>query len=524
VGRITDQWPGQRFFPILSVLAPFAALLACERAWVRRPRVIKLVVALLAVCCLWSGWEARKFLQHGYRVAAPPSLSRRLITGQSTVLSVYSYAMLAALPRYFSFGPVKPDLQLHLLDADSLEIADTNQRALLSGRVAFQKRWTEAFIPVPGGAVLQRELQLAAGQSYLLLFNFKGPPEPGTLVISGRNFWREYPLPASGGELAFGVGGDRSSAIGLHVPSGSGDESVAMHYVAASGSTVRQIFADLEIVAYSSTDLPFRLVSLLPYRVEVNAPQGGWMETPRIFIPGYQASLAGHAVAPERSPDGLVMLRVPPGRSVIELRYAGTPLLRAAFWISFSAWLALFGLGLARSWLPSGASLARLPGSVRERFRLRQPEFIRMAVPGAVAGFCLSTALLSYCNFRHAQEIKARNDQLVFTLHFPEGRAGDTVELQRLANPNVTGTLLATYLDRNHVRLQFVQRDGTRSTSGALLVNFLAEQKIECGRLPAGVNCLFFNNRLIWRSDEKKLPARSPLPENDALTRAGDPS
>ena len=44
--------------------------------------------------------------------------------------------MVAALPRYFSYGPVKPDLQLHLLDAESLEIADTNQKALLSGRVA----------------------------------------------------------------------------------------------------------------------------------------------------------------------------------------------------------------------------------------------------------------------------------------------------------------------------------------------------------------------------------------------------
>ena len=497
VGQITDQWPAQCFFPILSALAPFAALLACERSWSRRPQVTKLVFGLLALSCLWSGWEARKFLLRAYRVGASPALSRRLIAGQSTVLSVYSYAMVAELPRYFSYGPVKPELQLHLLDGESLEIVDTNQKALLSGRVPSEKIWTQAFTPVPGGAILQPELQLPEGRNYVFLFNFKGPPEPGTLVVSGHNFWREYPLPSSGGELAFGIGGDRSSVIGLHVPAEGGPESVAMRYVAASGSAARPLHADLGIVSYASADLPLRLLSLQPYRVEANAPHGGWLETPRIFIPGYQASLDGQAAAPERSPDGLVMLRVPPGKSTIELRYDGTTYLRVAFWMSFAGWLLLALVALVRSRLAIVSGLTARTRQAAQRWQAAWPRLAQAALPTVLAGLYLSTALLAYCNFRRARALEAARNQLVFTLHFPKGKEGDTVELKRLENKNATGSLYASYLNRDHVRLQFVQPDGTRSTSDALLVNFQAEQKIECTQLPGGVDCLFFNNRLI---------------------------
>lgn len=94
VGRITDQWPAQRFYPILSAFAPFAALLTFERAWAQRPRISTAAICLLLVGGIWSGYEARKFLHRGYRVAASPSHSRQLAARQSTALSVYSYAML----------------------------------------------------------------------------------------------------------------------------------------------------------------------------------------------------------------------------------------------------------------------------------------------------------------------------------------------------------------------------------------------------------------------------------------------
>ena len=47
------------------------------------------------------------------------------------------------------------------------------------------------------------------------------------------------------------------------------------------------------------------------------------------------------AGTPRASPDGLVMVRVPPGLAEMELLYPGPPLLRLAFWISLVSWLLL---------------------------------------------------------------------------------------------------------------------------------------------------------------------------------------
>jgi hypothetical protein len=511
VGRITDQWPMQRFFPILSALAPFAALLAFERARLRRRWITATAVGLLAAGCLWSGLEARKFIWRGYRVAAAPALSRRLIDGQSTVLSVYSYAMLAGLPRYYSHGPVTPDLQLHLLDRDSLAFRGSNQQALLSGAVPSAKTWTTAFRSVAGGAILQPALRLEAGRSYLFHFDFKGIPPPGTLVVTGRDFLREYQLPASGGELAFGAGGSHLPEIGLHIGEHAGGDIVAMHYFSASGQPSQRDFADLKVISYRADDLPFRVISLVPFRVAVKAARGGWMETPRIFIPGYSATVDGKMAAPQRSPDGLVMLRVPAGRSELELRYVGPPLLRAAFWVTLGGWLILLPAWLGRHALDRVLSPSRQRGS-RERLpQAAAQRTRRLGLATALVGFYAAIAFLAYGNFRRTQERDVSRHQRAFTIHFPAGRSGQTVNLQTVETPGISGTLLATYLDGDHVRLQFAPANGLRSSTGPVFVNFLAEQEIECGQLPGGVHTLLFNNQLIWRSDEREALLPSAL-------------
>jgi len=90
---------------------------------------------------------------------------------------------------------------------------------------------------------------------------------------------------------------------------------------------------------------------MTPYRVHVRTARGGWLETPRIFIPGYRGRVAGRPSLPERSPDGLVMLPVPSGESDVELSYEGTPILLASFWISLLAWGAALVCWPRRHWL-----------------------------------------------------------------------------------------------------------------------------------------------------------------------------
>jgi uncharacterized membrane protein YfhO len=81
--------------------------------------------------------------------------------------------------------------------------------------------------------------------------------------------------------------------------------------------------------------------SLLPYQATVKTPRPAWLETIRMYSPGYVASVNGQTAALEKSPQGLVMIPVQAGTSLVELVYVGPPLLRAAFWLASLAWSSL---------------------------------------------------------------------------------------------------------------------------------------------------------------------------------------
>lgn len=366
VGQITDQWPVQRFFPLLSAMAPFTFLLAWRALPAGWPARFSLPVFwMLSIACLWSLSEAGKLIERGYRSTLPPALSRKAIEPNNSVFSVYSYAMLGTLPRYYSFGAVSPDLQLHLLDPRTLAVSATNQDALLGGRVpAADSPWTGGFVPTPDGAILHPDLELQPGRGYLLDFRFEGRPAPGTLVLSGRSIWREFPLPASGGDRAFGDS-EPWSTISLSLPEGSAPDQVRVAFVSRDAYAVTGRFATLRVLPYRVDDLPFHLLSLMPYRVAARSAEGGWLETTKIYIPGYRAQVDGKPAELARSPDGLIMLRIPAGHSEVELDYVGSALLRGAFWVSLAAWLALpIGWAALAAWprlrrirvTPQGAS------------------------------------------------------------------------------------------------------------------------------------------------------------------------
>jgi hypothetical protein len=67
-------------------------------------------------------------------------------------------------------------------------------------------------------------------------------------------------------------------------------------------------------------------------------------------IAGYKATVDGVPAGIAHSPDGLVMVMVPAGSTIVELRYTGSLLLRATFWTSFAGWLLLPGAFLRWLW------------------------------------------------------------------------------------------------------------------------------------------------------------------------------
>ena len=66
-----------------------------------------------------------------------------------------------------------------------------------------------------------------------------------------------------------------------------------------------------------------RVTSLIPYRATVRSPEAALLETPRMFVPGYAATVNGAPVAVRKSAEGLVAFPVPQGESRVELRFAG---------------------------------------------------------------------------------------------------------------------------------------------------------------------------------------------------------
>jgi hypothetical protein len=108
-------------------------------------------------------------------------------------------------------------------------------------------------------------------------------------------------------------------------------------------------FANLYISHLDASALPIRLTSLIPYRVEVTSPKGGVLETLRVFIPGYRATVDGHEVPIFESRQYLVSMRIPPGAHTVELSFVGTPLLWLAAAVSGAGWLCLLAFGALAS-------------------------------------------------------------------------------------------------------------------------------------------------------------------------------
>jgi hypothetical protein len=131
---------------------------------------------------------------------------------------------------------------------------------------------------------------------------------------------------------------------------GDTPEEVRVQFV-FSGEVARDVpvFARFEFVAFDPARLPVQVESWAPFRARVKSKGDTWLETPRLFLPGYRATVNGRPVKASSSHEGLVKLPVPAGESLVELNYAGPLPLRLAYYTSLVAWFALFWLAV-RVW------------------------------------------------------------------------------------------------------------------------------------------------------------------------------
>lgn len=343
----TGNWVMNRLYVLLAAATVVAAttLIAAAPA-----RMHRWVVAFLAVGCAWSFAEAGKFSPLSRKQLTAWTTATALLRSENVMVTRFAYLVFPSLPPTFSDGVVAPELEFRLLDRVSL-------RPLAVGReaAAAQARLlgTYDFTPDPGGdawLVIGDRLRLEAGKHYLLALD----PVPGAaaatgvIQVKGPSFFREYSLPAYGGDQAFGTGGEHSHFLPIWTSLPQGEE-VRVIFV-PQGMTVEQTnhFAQLRLEEYDATRLPVQVTGWTPYEAKVHAEIPAWLESPRAFQRGYAASVNGSPAEVRKSPFGLTMVAVPAGESEVVLQYVAPAGLRALFWISVLAILGALAAGTFR--------------------------------------------------------------------------------------------------------------------------------------------------------------------------------
>lgn len=351
----TGTWAMQRFYVIIAIsgVCAAAALLRQAGTASRRWNVglhwllgAALIGSILGVIPFLRVKDARR---QETAQAADPTLP------ESHVLTRYAYLVFGKPPAYYSHGHVDPYHEQRLLDPENQRLIGGNPQAIMTeptvGRVLHEGE-IRAEVVNPGDPwQLRPTFRLEPGKHYVLDLRFNHAAEPGVLLVNGPGLKRVYALPDYGEKKAFGSGPDASSLLSLFT---SGREPVDVTLQFAEKEPARAVdfsrFGTYRWLEVDRDSLPIRVTGWIPYQAKVDSPAAAWLETPRMFHPGYRAVVNGQDIAPVKSREGLVAVPVPAGRSEVTLSYHPPFLLVSGYWISLTAIVACLGALLNHVW------------------------------------------------------------------------------------------------------------------------------------------------------------------------------
>ena len=308
-------------------------------------------LVLLGAATILCGWQAARYVLHGWVITADQATTRRPFYPENFVLDRFNYDLLP-MPWYFSNGAVDPRLEFRLLDANGLRYVDpdtTARRMEQAGATVL--RLTAIQVPEnPKWLRLAPGLTVAPGEEVLLRFDFDDRRTyAGVLVFRSEHGYREYQLPADSPDYGFGVKPGWSHVIALW-NSGTVPEHYAFDIPAGYSPNpgVEGLFAVMTVSHFDEALRPLQVNSFDPCQVTVAMDRPGWLETPRVFLPGYAATVDGRPVEITPSAQHLVMVALSPGRHVVALRYRGTARVWLAAVVSLLTWGGWLGWGWRR--------------------------------------------------------------------------------------------------------------------------------------------------------------------------------
>jgi hypothetical protein len=320
---------------------------------------------ILVLLCAWSASEAGKFAKGSASGQRTSNSAFEQLYTENVMITRFAYLVFPRMPAYFTHGVADPRLENRIFSRSGDEELDSNAGAIVRAsarqdplaRRVFETDFVVDKAGSNGGVLVgAKPVVLHPGRRYLAEFTFAQPGKtPGVLQLLGNGFFREYGLPEYGESASFGSGGAHSGVLPLWT-SGTEDAELAVRFFPAEATPNAASllpFAHLSLIEYDATLLPVKVESWIPYVAGVTSSQEGWLETPRMFQKGYQASVDGRAAEVRESREGLAMVAIPAGESRVRLEFVAPLLLSLAF---FSSLLSAAGWTL---WMICGALAAR---------------------------------------------------------------------------------------------------------------------------------------------------------------------
>jgi hypothetical protein len=314
------------------------------------------MAAVLILCALAAGWQARTFVAHGFRVVQSAKQTEQAWHTESAPFDWFTYELLP-IPSYFSHGKFDPVFELRFRDdaqrplhgptdlVRTMEGVESTTVRLVTAPFGPEKRWM----------LLQPGFTVQPGERLVLRFEFDPRRNyDGYLILAGARSYREYLLPESGLPEAFGTKAGNGHYLVVWNTQNR-PENYQFQVLRGPGNDFEAdgaFFAGLTISRYEPARAPLELVSFNPLRIRTRFEPAGWLETIRVALPGYAAAVDGHTVNANeigRSKNGLLQVRVPAGPHEVVVRFIGSAKLRAAWWVSLAAWLGVICFGFCRS-------------------------------------------------------------------------------------------------------------------------------------------------------------------------------
>jgi hypothetical protein len=352
---------------ITPVIASFTAMAGV--AWVstlrEENRQAHLAAAsILAALVLWSAYETIPFRQHSREMTGNLYSTDKALRPENAKLDAYAY-LLQPIPAYFSHGKTDPMLESRLLDSSGKLLVGPMEDASIMERGGVQEiRMTTS--PIPNSTTwFEAGPRITVEPHEHLLLRFEFVPDRnyvGYFILQAENAYREYHLPDSGQESAFGIGGTRTSVLSLW-NTGTTAEHYKFSLSTEPGNDIPHSgaqFATLHVSRLNPSALPVFLKSLTPYRARVTSTAAATLETFRMFLPGYRATVDGNAAPVVESKQHLVSVPVPPGTHEVVVRFVGTTRIWVAAVVSGIGWASLIAYCLFSS-IPMWRSRASAP-------------------------------------------------------------------------------------------------------------------------------------------------------------------